>query len=214
MTSEWLLGRWRGEGKRHMRAACAHRKGQRGAPAPGHLPTALFHPPPCPLPCPTPARAKLGKAPSPAPRWLGNALAWVLGLLGPKGLEFAKYSIGAGGATCSKLCSLLGKAGILNCRASVVPVAMPAPLPASALPPHPSSPPADYHYLRNYIHVARHWGPQRAQRHLPDYARRIVAEVGSAVREGQGGRHRMLLHTCRAWGSSVLCLQVVESPRG
>lgn len=39
-------------------------------------------------------RAKLGKAPNPAPRWLGNALAWVLGLVGPKGLEFAKYSIG------------------------------------------------------------------------------------------------------------------------
>ncbi|KAI7836528.1 hypothetical protein COHA_009628 [Chlorella ohadii] len=71
--------------------------------------------------------AKLGKAPKPAPRWLGNALAWVLGLVGPKGLEFAKYSI-------------------------------------------------DYHYLRNFIHVSRHWGPTRAAQHVPEFARRIVAE--------------------------------------
>ncbi|KAL4421293.1 hypothetical protein ABPG75_010584 [Micractinium tetrahymenae] len=71
--------------------------------------------------------AKLGKAPDPAPRWLGNLLAWVLTRLGPRGLEFAKYSI-------------------------------------------------DYHYLRNYIHVMRHWGPQRAQQHIPEFARRIVAE--------------------------------------
>ncbi|PSC76507.1 7-hydroxymethyl chlorophyll a chloroplastic [Micractinium conductrix] len=70
---------------------------------------------------------KMGKAPDPAPRWLGNVLAWVLTRLGPKGLEFAKYSI-------------------------------------------------DYHYIRNYIHVMRHWGPKRAQQHLPEFARRIVAE--------------------------------------
>ena len=38
-------------------------------------------------------RGKLGKAPDPAPRWLGNLLAWVLGKVGPQGLEFAKYSI-------------------------------------------------------------------------------------------------------------------------
>eukprot|EP00803_Ostreobium_quekettii_P000456 evm.model.scf_41.5 EVM.evm.TU.scf_41.5 scf_41:174089-180627(-) len=39
--------------------------------------------------------AKLGEAPDPMPRWLGTILAWVLGLLpaGPKGLEFAKYSL-------------------------------------------------------------------------------------------------------------------------
>jgi 7-hydroxymethyl chlorophyll a reductase len=42
---------------------------------------------------PRPCRAKLGKAPNPAPRWLGNVLAWVLGLVGPQGLEFAKYSV-------------------------------------------------------------------------------------------------------------------------
>jgi hypothetical protein len=38
-------------------------------------------------------RAKLGKFQGPAPRWLGNILARVLTWLGPKGLEFARYSI-------------------------------------------------------------------------------------------------------------------------
>ncbi|GLC35133.1 hypothetical protein PLESTB_000557800 [Pleodorina starrii] len=37
--------------------------------------------------------AKLGQLRDPAPRWLGNVLAWILNLIGPKGLEFGKYSI-------------------------------------------------------------------------------------------------------------------------
>ncbi|KAG2432268.1 hypothetical protein HXX76_009186 [Chlamydomonas incerta] len=37
--------------------------------------------------------AKLGQLRDPAPRWLGNILAWLLTLIGPKGLEFGKYSI-------------------------------------------------------------------------------------------------------------------------
>ncbi|KAG1671060.1 hypothetical protein FOA52_000731 [Chlamydomonas sp. UWO 241] len=37
--------------------------------------------------------AKMGALRDPAPRWLGNAIAWVLNLIGPKGLEFGKYSI-------------------------------------------------------------------------------------------------------------------------
>jgi 7-hydroxymethyl chlorophyll a reductase len=37
--------------------------------------------------------AKLGKLQDPAPLWLGKVLAWFLNLIGPKGLEFAKYSI-------------------------------------------------------------------------------------------------------------------------
>jgi 7-hydroxymethyl chlorophyll a reductase len=37
--------------------------------------------------------AQLRGGQKPAPRWLGEALAWVLGALGPKGLEFARYSI-------------------------------------------------------------------------------------------------------------------------
>lgn len=79
--------------------------------------------------------AKLGRgAAAPAPRWLGELLATVLTALGPRGLEFARYSI-------------------------------------------------DYHYLRNWIHVQRHWGPARAEAHVPEYVRRIVAEydAGGAV---------------------------------
>jgi len=38
--------------------------------------------------------AKFGKGPAePMPRWLGNILASVVEFVGPKGLEFAKYSI-------------------------------------------------------------------------------------------------------------------------
>ncbi len=38
-------------------------------------------------------RAKMGKAPGPMPRWLGNILAWILTRIGPKGLEFGRYSL-------------------------------------------------------------------------------------------------------------------------
>jgi len=38
-------------------------------------------------------RATIGKKSTPAPRWLGEALAFVLERVGPKGLEFARYSI-------------------------------------------------------------------------------------------------------------------------
>lgn len=35
-------------------------------------------------------QAKLGTFQDPAPRWVGNIIAWLLNLVGPKGLEFAK----------------------------------------------------------------------------------------------------------------------------
>jgi 7-hydroxymethyl chlorophyll a reductase len=35
-------------------------------------------------------QAKLGTFQDPAPLWVGNAIAWLLNLVGPKGLEFAK----------------------------------------------------------------------------------------------------------------------------
>lgn len=38
-------------------------------------------------------RGKKGEAPDPLPRWIGNILAWILTQLGPKGMEFARYSI-------------------------------------------------------------------------------------------------------------------------
>ncbi|WVZ91599.1 hypothetical protein U9M48_037747 [Paspalum notatum var. saurae] len=70
--------------------------------------------------------AKLGKGPSkPAPRFVGDILAFVLNLVGPKGLEFARYSL-------------------------------------------------DYHTIRNYLHVRRAWGKQRAEQHIPGYAKKIV----------------------------------------
>ena len=37
--------------------------------------------------------AKLGQFRDPVPLWLGRVLAWFLNLIGPKGLEFAKYSL-------------------------------------------------------------------------------------------------------------------------
>ncbi|XP_038720080.1 7-hydroxymethyl chlorophyll a reductase, chloroplastic isoform X2 [Tripterygium wilfordii] len=70
--------------------------------------------------------AKLGKGPSkPAPKFIGNLIAFVLNLIGPKGLEFARYSL-------------------------------------------------DYHTIRNYLYTNRAWGKQRADRHMPSYAKKIV----------------------------------------
>uniref|UniRef100_A0A0D9XQR4 Coenzyme F420 hydrogenase/dehydrogenase beta subunit C-terminal domain-containing protein n=2 Tax=Leersia perrieri TaxID=77586 RepID=A0A0D9XQR4_9ORYZ len=70
--------------------------------------------------------AKQGRGPSqPAPRFIGNIIAFLLDLIGPKGLEFARYSL-------------------------------------------------DYHTIRNYLHVNRAWGKQRAEQHIPSYARKIV----------------------------------------
>ena len=40
-------------------------------------------------------RAKMGRGPNPAPRWVGEIIARVLQAVGPTGLEFGRYSIGA-----------------------------------------------------------------------------------------------------------------------
>ena len=34
----------------------------------------------------------------------------------------------------------------------------------------------DYHYIRNFIQVNRNWKAARAGQHIPEFARRIVAE--------------------------------------
>jgi len=68
----------------------------------------------------------MGKAPDPAPKAVGTIIAKVLTWLGPKGLEFGRYS-------------------------------------------------TDYHYIRNFIYVNRHMGPTRADRHIPEFAKRLVA---------------------------------------
>ncbi|KAG6475673.1 hypothetical protein ZIOFF_064902 [Zingiber officinale] len=70
----------------------------------------------CIMPC---------KGPQPAPKFVGNIIAFLLNLIGPKGLEFARYSL-------------------------------------------------DYHTIRNYLYVHRLWGKQRAERHIPSYAKKIV----------------------------------------
>ncbi|KAL3828329.1 hypothetical protein ACJIZ3_017131 [Penstemon smallii] len=71
--------------------------------------------------------AKFGRGPSqPAPKFIGDLIAFVLNLIGPKGLEFARYSL-------------------------------------------------DYHTIRNYLYVNRAWGKQRADRHIPSYAKKLVS---------------------------------------
>ncbi|KAL6189347.1 hypothetical protein ACLB2K_040736 [Fragaria x ananassa] len=69
--------------------------------------------------------AKMGRGPDPAPKFIGNVIAFLLNLVGPKGLEFARYSL-------------------------------------------------DYHTIRNYLHINRTWGKERADRHMPSFAKKIV----------------------------------------
>ncbi|PKA59215.1 7-hydroxymethyl chlorophyll a reductase, chloroplastic [Apostasia shenzhenica] len=78
--------------------------------------------------------AKLGKAPpQQVPRFIGNIIAFILNLIGPKGLEFARYSL-------------------------------------------------DYHTIRNYLYVNRRWGKQRAEQHMPSYAKTIVESYNASGR--------------------------------
>lgn len=70
--------------------------------------------------------AKLGRGPTQgAPTWLGEILATILTIIGPQGIDFAKYSI-------------------------------------------------EYHYIRNFIHVMRHWESSKAEEHIPEYVKKIV----------------------------------------
>ena len=39
----------------------------------------------------------------------------------------------------------------------------------------------EYHYLRNLIHVRRHWSADKARRHIPEHARRIDAKFDGVV---------------------------------
>ena len=64
------------------------------------------------------------------------------GQVGPKGLEFAKYSI-------------------------------------------------DYHNIRNYLYVMRHMGVERAQQHIPPFARRIVDSYEKASGGGVSARLKL-----------------------
>ena len=81
--------------------------------------------------------AKLGRGPDPAPVAVGNVIAAVLDFLGPKGIEFAKYSV-------------------------------------------------DYHYLRNWLHVQRHFKDGgKAERHVPEFAKAIVERYDRELTEGK-----------------------------
>lgn len=71
--------------------------------------------------------ATLGARRDPAPRPVGRVIAFLLGLVGPKGLEFARYSL-------------------------------------------------DYHWIRNWIYVQRNYPAGQARAHVPEYARRVVAQ--------------------------------------
>lgn len=62
---------------------------------------------------------------TPAPRPVGNLIAFLLQMVGPTGLEFGRYSL-------------------------------------------------DYHTIRNYIHVYRTWGKERADQHTPSYSKKII----------------------------------------
>ena len=77
--------------------------------------------------------ATLGRGPEkPAPRAVGNVLAYVLEKVGPKGKEFGMYSL-------------------------------------------------DYHTVRNFLYVKRHFGSdERANQHVPEYARRVVDEYNES----------------------------------
>ncbi len=79
--------------------------------------------------------AKRGEGPDGnPPRLIAELIAWLLTRFGPRGIEFAKYSV-------------------------------------------------EYHYLRNMIHVNRHWSKDKAARHIPEHARRIEQKYGNVVSE-------------------------------
>eukprot|EP00850_Spirogloea_muscicola_P005244 SM000023S07700 [mRNA] locus=s23:992512:997963:+ [translate_table: standard] len=91
-------------------------------------------------------KATLGlEATKPAPRFVGNVIAYLLELVGPKGLEFGRYSI-------------------------------------------------DYHFIRNYLYVHRTWGDERADEHIPSYAKKLVSlyngdgEVDGLLAMGKGSQ--------------------------
>ncbi|CAL8990201.1 unnamed protein product [Prunus brigantina] len=100
--------------------------------------------------------AKLGKGPEPAPKFVGNVIAFLLNLVRTLSDAFKNYKI---------ICKLLfydlvlveqiGPKGLEFARYSL-----------------------DYHTIRNYLYVNRIWGKQRrnfqSDQHMPSYAKKIV----------------------------------------
>ena len=85
-----------------------------------------------------------GEFRDPLPSWIGTLLSRILSWLGPKGMEFARYSI-------------------------------------------------DYHYLRNFLYIHRHWKEERVEQHVPKYVRSIVSEyepkISKMVKDAHSGRN-------------------------
>jgi hypothetical protein len=134
----------------------------------------------------TRCRAKLGRGPDPAPLWLGNLLARVLTWLGPKGLEFARYSVdyhyirwlglmGDNIAYCLHyMCLNHGFTCSIDCSCSGIYIPLYPGWPHSHF--HVSCALRGMHACRNYIYVMRQWGAERAAQHIPDFAQQIVRE--------------------------------------
>eukprot|EP00472_Partenskyella_glossopodia_P009789 CAMPEP_0197527104 /NCGR_PEP_ID=MMETSP1318-20131121/20323_1 /TAXON_ID=552666 /ORGANISM="Partenskyella glossopodia, Strain RCC365" /LENGTH=515 /DNA_ID=CAMNT_0043081573 /DNA_START=339 /DNA_END=1889 /DNA_ORIENTATION=- len=83
-----------------------------------------------------------GPPQTPAPKFVGKIIAWLLEKIGPRGLEFARYSL-------------------------------------------------DYHWIRNYLYVQRNFKPEHAERHVPEFVKKVVAEYdknGDVSSRSQLGR--------------------------
>lgn len=116
--------------------------------------------------CASLRRAKLGKGPKPMPRLLGTALAWLLTRVGPRGMEFARYSL-----DYHVIRQGMKSHACILCQ--------PLPVAVWILHRHKSKhfiPSRQTRHRRNYLHVVRTWGKERAARHVPAYAKQIVAD--------------------------------------
>ena len=40
----------------------------------------------------------------------------------------------------------------------------------------------DYHFIRNFLYVQRHMGAERAEQHIPEFAKRLVGRASSVLR--------------------------------
>jgi 7-hydroxymethyl chlorophyll a reductase len=82
------------------------------------------------------------KTQEPAPKNVGSIIAWILEKIGPRGLEFARYSL-------------------------------------------------DYHWIRNWLYVQRNFKPSQAERHIPEFVKKVVAgydQKGEVTKQSKLGR--------------------------
>jgi hypothetical protein len=122
--------------------------------------------------------AKFGRGPkAPAPRWVGELLATLLGWFGPK---------------ARRLRTRLRPLSLFCCRPRFAsPLARRPPPSLTPRTPDPQPPQKqglefakysiDYHFVRNYLYTVRNMGAARAATHVPPFARKIVDQYGAAV---------------------------------